>query len=109
MTNKPEQIEIRYLDFLYRINGDLCRDIKEILMARYRSGYATELPPIDDLELVEIYEIMRMPVIQLVGENPAKPVQPLMRLTIFCRSCYHGCSFLNLFTGGNWKFYIVNL
>jgi len=109
MTNKPKHIEIRYLDFIYMMNGNLCRDIKEILMSRYRSGYATELPPIDDLELIEIYEIMRMPVIQLVGENPAKHEQPLMRLIIFSCSCLRGCSFLNLFTGGNWKFYIVNL
>ena len=106
---KKGNIEIRYLDFLYRMNGNLCRDIKEILMARYRSGYAAELPQIDDLELIEIYEIMRMPVIQLVGENPVKPEQPHIRLIIFSCSCLRGCSFLNLFTGGNWKFYIVNL
>ena len=105
---KPEHIKIRYLDILYMMNGDLCRDIQEILMSRYRSGYATELPPTDNLELIEIYEILRMPVIQLVAENPAKPEQPLIRLTIFCRSCFRGCSFLNLFTGGNWKFYTVN-
>jgi hypothetical protein len=99
-------MKMAYLDLFYRINGDLHHNIKEILPLK---RLVKEIHLIDDLSAFEMYEIARMPVIQLANESPQKPKQPLMRLTVFCCSCIGGCIFLNLFTGDNWQFYIVNL
>jgi hypothetical protein len=100
-TKKPE---ILHLNLFYRMNGTLYRDMKEILMTGYHTGFAGEIP--DDLELLEFYEVLKLPVIQLV--NPSKTRKPFIRLKIFCCSCVRGCKFLNLFTGEEWQFYIVN-
>ena len=54
---KVEHIEILHLDILYRIDRNLQRDIKEILMNSYRTGFSDEIP--DDLELLEFYEILK--------------------------------------------------
>jgi hypothetical protein len=92
-------MEIAYLDIFYKIN----RDVHQILMVSLQK----EIPAIDvidDLSAFEVYEIMRMPVIQLVNGSPQKPKQPLIRLKVFCCSCVRGCIFLNLFTGENWQF-----
>jgi len=99
-------MKIMYLDFLYTINGDLCRDRKEILTSASHSKISGEYPAIDDLYKLEMYEIMRMSVIRLMKLE--KPKQPVMRLKILCCSRSQGCSFLYLFSGEDWQFYYAN-
>ena len=101
---KTEPVEILHLDILYRIDRNVQRDLKEILMNSYRTGFPGEIP--DDLELLEFYEILKLPVIQLV--NPSKSRKPLVQLKIFYCSCFRGCRFLHLFTGEEWQSYFVN-
>ena len=100
---KNWNMEIRYFDFLYTIHGSLHRDRKEILTSVYHSG---ELPDIDDICKLEMYQIMRQPVIRPVKKMT--PKRAVMRLKVLCCSCFQECLFLYLFTGEEWKFYYAN-
>jgi hypothetical protein len=93
-------MEIRYFDLYYRINGDFHHDMKEILTTVCHN------PLIDDLSYVEMYEIMRQPVITL--NNPVISEKVDLRLEILVCSCFRGRWFLYLFSGRNWKYYYVN-
>ena len=103
---KNWNMEIRYLDFLYAINGYLHRDRKEILSSDFQSKISGELPAIDDVNKLEMYEIMRQPVILPVKKMT--PKRTVMRLKILCCFCFEECLFLYLFTGEEWKFHDAN-
>jgi hypothetical protein len=93
---------IKYFDLCYRISGDFQHDMKEIMTIGYYN------PLIDDLSYVEMYEIMRQPVITLAELNPATRKKPELRLEILVCSCFRGRWFLYLFSDKNWKSYYVN-
>ena len=103
---KSSNMNILYLDFLYSIIGNLHRDRKEILMSEYQATISGQIPDIDDLYMLQMYEIMRMPVIW--PEKAEKPRKALLRLKILCCSCSRGCLFLYLFSGEEWQIYYVN-
>ena len=92
--------KIKCFDLCYRISGDtyLTLDIPK-----------TELPAIDDLSALEIYQIMRMPVIPLPfkKEHPVR-TQADLRLEILCCSCTPDCMFIYLFSGKDWQIYYAN-
>ena len=94
---------IKYFDLCYRISGDVHQDNMEILMYECQKHLAKEIPAIDDLRDLEMFEIMRQPVIRL----PPKKVKKLfMRLEILCYSYSPGILFIYLFSGGKWKYYL---
>jgi len=100
-------MNIAYLDLFYRINGELHQDRKEILMYGSQKHLAKEIPMTDDLRDLEMCEIMRLPVVYhtLYNEHPVKK-NGFMLLKILCCSHFQGCSFIYLFSGENWKYYL---
>jgi hypothetical protein len=98
-------MEIKYFDFCFWINGDIQRDMKQILTIDYQKVFLNELPFVDDLCDWEILQIMRQPVIQIsiIQKKIAR-----FQLEILVCSCFQGRWFLYLFSRGNWKTYYVN-
>jgi len=96
-------MNIKYFDIFYRINGDVHQDWKEILMYDSQKHLSKEIPVVDDLRDLEMFEIMRMPVIRL---PPKRLIQLYMRLEILCCSYFQGCLFIYLFSGGKWNYYM---
>jgi hypothetical protein len=94
-------MKIAYLDLFYRINGDLHQDMKVCC----QTVFSNEFPLIDDLSDLEIYEIMRQPVIQLLPLEKAKRLD--MRLEMLCYSYLSGILFIYLFSNGKWNYYTV--
>jgi len=94
---------IKYFDLCYLINGDVYQDRKEILMYECQKHLSKEIPAIDDLRDLEMYEIMRLPVIRL---PPKTMMQLFMRLEILCYRYFQGCLFIYLFSGGKWNYYV---
>ena len=94
-------MKIEYLDLFYRINGDL----HQILTVSLQ----TEIPVmVDDLRDLEMYEIMRMPVIRqpLKNERSVRK-QANLRLKILCCSYLPGgFLFIYLFSGDKWNYYL---
>jgi len=99
-------MKILFFDVLYAITGEILRDRKEILTSVFQSEISCEYPAIDDLSKLEMYEIMRRPVIRL--KKTVKQKQPVMRLKILCYSRFQECMFLYLFSGEDWQFYYAN-
>jgi len=99
-------MKILYFDFLYAIIGGVHRDRKEVLTSACQSKISGEFPAIDDFSKLEMYEIMRQPVIRPV--KTTIPKQPVMRIKILCCSRFQECMFLYLFTGDDWHFYYAN-
>jgi len=99
-------MKILYFDFLYEIIGDMHRDRKEILTSAFQSKISGEFPAIDDLSKLEMYEIMRQPVICPVKMTTLK--KPVMQLRILCCSYSMERLFLYLFSGDEWQFYYAN-
>ena len=96
---------IKFLDICYLINGDVQQDRIEILLYDKQKHLAKEIPAIDDLRDLEMYEIMRMPVINLNFKKECT-AKAYMRLKIICYSYVPGCLFIYLFSGENWKYYV---
>jgi hypothetical protein len=82
-------------------------DKMEILLYDCQKHLAKEIPLIDDLRDLEMFEILKMPVVRLAFQNE-HPVRKnvCMRLKIVCCSYFQGCSFIYLFSGENWIFYM---
>ena len=100
-------MKIAFLDLFYRINGDVHQDRKEILTVDCQKYLSQELPMIDDLCDLEMFEIMRLPVISPTFQK----VHPLrkdadIRLKILCCSYFQGCLFIYLFSGEKWNSYL---
>jgi len=96
-------MNIKYFDIFYRINGDLHQDKIEILLYDCQKHLSKEIPVVDDLRDLEMYEIMRLPVIRL----PPKNVKRLyLCLEILCYSYSPGILFIYLFSGGKWNYYL---
>jgi hypothetical protein len=93
-------MEIAYLDLFYRISGDLHLDMK---VCCPMAVFSNVFPFIDDLSDIEIYEIMRQPVIHLL---PEKGKQLNMRLELLCCSYSSGILFIYLFSGGKCNYYM---
>ena len=64
------------------------------LTPNYRERLLATIQANGDVDLIEIYEIMNLPVIELQKEM--MPPQPKIRLKLFCHS------------GTHWQTYIVN-
>ena len=88
ITNK---IEIVYFDIYQRI---FLNYHYNFLIPNYRERLLATIQANGDVDLIEMYEIMNMPVIKL--QNGTKPTQPIIRLKIFCHS------------GTHWQTYLVN-
>ena len=99
-------MKIKYLDICYRIIGDLQQDRKEILMYDYQKHISKEIPAVDDLRDLEMYEILRMPVISLPIKKESTVKEGVtMRLEILCYSNLPDCTFIYLFSGDKWNYY----
>jgi hypothetical protein len=83
----------------------------EILMYDHQKHIAKEIPvEVDDLRDLEMYEIMRQPVIAF-PEQKMPPIRNRadLRLEILCCSHFENCMFIYLFSGREWKSYYVIL
>jgi hypothetical protein len=99
-------MEIKYLDIFYRISGNMQQDIKVFMMCNHQKLLSKEIPALYDFSDLEMFEIMRMPVISLplTKECPVRE-KVYMYLELFCCSYLHGCMFIYLFSGEMWKYY----
>ena len=93
-------MKIKYLDLCYMINGNVHKNRKEVVRP--------EFIPVDDFSALEIYEIMRLPIIHL-PDNPQCPIRnkTVIRLEILVCSCLQGSVFIYLFKGQKWSTYYV--
>lgn len=98
---KNSNIEIQHFDVFYRIERNVHHNLIEYIKLVSRET----VPVVDDLYLLEIYEIMKMPVIDLSCFALRK--QPIIRLKIFCCSCVNGSLFISVLTETYNKIYIV--
>jgi hypothetical protein len=62
---KPKRIEIRFLNISYRTDGSLSSSPEASLKDSFRLGSAGGIPLPEDLDVPEMYGIMKMPVIRL--------------------------------------------
>ena len=92
------KIEIVHFDIYQKIAMNYHRNF---LIPNYREQIIAAIQASDDINLIEIYEIMNMQVIEL--QNDTKPTQPIIRLKIFCYSY----QYLYIFSGAHWQTYIV--
>jgi len=99
-------MNIKYLDICYHVVGDLHQDRKEILMYHidYQIHLSKEIPPIDDLRDLEMYEVMRMPVITL--PEPKVRQKTITQLKMLCCSHLKNCMIIYLFSGDKWNTYL---
>ena len=97
-------IEIQYFDVHFIISNGYRRDI---LTDNYRAKVKAAIYADGDFDLIEMYEIMMMPVIQSVTIGKQK--KSIIWLRYFCLSCVGRSLFLHHFTGNEWKFYIVKV
>ena len=93
-------MKIKYLDLCYMINGNVHQNRKEVVRP--------EFIPVDDFSALEIYQIMRLPVIRL-PDNPQCSIRnkTLIRLEILVCSCFQGSIFIHLFKGQKWSSYYL--
>jgi len=84
------------------INRNVHQDKKEILQPNFF--------PVDDFSSLEVYEIMRLPVIHL-PENPchSKRKKTVIRLEILVCSCSQGSIFIYLFQKQKWLSFYVKI
>ena len=87
-TNK---IDVVHFDIYQKIAMNYHHNF---LIPNYREQKVATIQANGDINLIEMYEIMNMPVIKL--QNDTKPTQPIIRLKIFCHS------------GTHWQTYLVN-
>jgi len=93
-------MEIKYLDLCYRINGDVHQDRKEVV----RPDFIL----VDDFSAIEMYQIMRLPVIHLPDNlQHSKRNKSVIRLEILVCSCLRGSIFVYLFKGQKCNTYYV--
>jgi len=88
---KPNKIEILYFDIFHRIFKNYNHNF---LIPNYREHLLAIIQANGDIDLIEMYEIMNMPVVELPKDT--KPPQPKIWLKIFC--CF----------GTQWQTYSVN-
>ena len=95
-------MQIKYLDLCYVINGNLHQDRKEVVHSDF-------IPDIDFSSL-EMYQIMRLPVIRLQDIHVcSKSQKTVLSLEILVCSCFQESIFIYLFQGKNWRSYYVKL
>jgi hypothetical protein len=93
-------MKIQYLDIFYRINGDLHQELKVNLLQAIPAM-------IDDLSALEMYEIMRQPIISLTSQNEhTARKQADLRLEILCCSYSPNGFFVYLFSGEKWNYFL---
>jgi len=75
-------------------------------MYDYQKHISKEIPAIDDLRDLEMYEIMRMPVITLPSKKESTVKELItMRLEVLCYNNTPDCTFIYLFSGDKWNYY----
>jgi len=93
-------MEIKYLDLCYLINEKMHQNRKEVVQPDFF--------PMDDLSMLELYEIIRLPVIRLpVNHHHSIRKKTVIRLEILVCSCFNGSIFIYLFKGQKWSSYYV--
>ena len=93
-------MDIKYLDLCYVINENVHQDRKEVLQPDF-------IPDIDFSSL-EMYQIMRLPIIYLPDNHEcSKRQKSVLSLEILVCSCFKGSKFIYLFQGKDWRFYYV--
>jgi hypothetical protein len=101
---KTNKIEIVYFDTFFRANMNNRHDF---LTNDYRNKIRAAIYADNDFDLIEMYEIMLMPLVEIQPVDNQK--QPLIWLKYFCLSCVGKSLYLNIFTGNNWQYFIVKL
>ena len=93
-------MDIKYFDLCYVINENVHQDRKEVVQP--------EFFPVDDFYDLEMYQIMRLPVIRLpdIHEQTNRP-KTVISLEILVCSCFQGSIFIYLFQGKDWRSYYV--
>ena len=93
-------MDIKYLDLCYVINENVHQDRKEVVQP--------EFFPVDDFYDLEMYQIMRLPVIRLPDIHEcSKRQKAVLSLEILVCSCFRKSVFIYLFQGKDWRFYYV--
>jgi len=99
-TEQRRSMKIKYLDFCYLINGNVHQDRKEVVQP--------DFIPVDDFSALEMYQIMRLPVIRLPDDHQhSKRNKSVITLEILVCSCLQGSIFVYLFKGQKWNTYYV--
>ena len=105
---KTDKIEILRFYIHCMVKNGVLHVMKEIPASWYQDSTANAIEPVDDLELIEIHEIMNMPVIKLVSTNKSTKIgQPLMLLKILCCSCNNGSLFVYMLSEKDCQTYYV--
>jgi len=82
------------------INGNVHQDRKEVVQP--------DFIPVDDFSALEMYEIMRLPIVHLPDIHLySKRKKPVIRLEILVCSCLRGSVFIYHFKGQKWSSYYV--
>ena len=93
-------MEIKYLDLCYMINGNVHHVRKEAVKP--------DFSPVDDLSALEMYEIMRLPVIHLPDNHGHYTRnKTVIQLEILVCSCFQGSEFIYLFQKQKWRSFYV--
>ena len=92
-------MDIKYLDLCYVINENVHQDRKEVVQP--------EFFPVDDFYDLEMYQIMRLPVIRLPDNEQINRPKTVISLEILVCSCFQGSIFIYLFQGKDWRSYYV--
>lgn len=94
-------MKIEYLDLFYWINNAVQLDIS--FQVGYLSKIVKNIPAIGDLSELEFYEIVRMPVVQLIFHKKHQDSgQAGLLVEIFCCTCSQGHLFIYRFSGKGW-------
>jgi hypothetical protein len=101
---KPKRIEIRILRIHQQIDGISSRSMATILEDSFRQGSAGGIPLPEDLDILEMYEIMKLPVIRLKQQEKQQP-----EIKILCCCCFRGSISVYLLSGDGQQISIVNL
>ena len=93
-------MEIKYLDLCYLINRNVHIDRKEVVQP--------DFIPSDDFSAIEMYQIMRLPVIRL-SDNHERTTRKkaVISLEILVCSSFRDSIFVYLFKGQKWNTYYV--
>ena len=93
-------MDIKYFDLCYVINGNVHQDRKEAVHSDF-------IPDVD-FSALEMYEIMRLPVIHLPDTHEcSKRQKAVLSLEILVCSCFQGSIFIYLFQGKDCRSYYV--
>jgi hypothetical protein len=101
---KPKGIKIRILRIHQRIDGSSSLSMATTLKDSFRQGSAGGIPLPEDLDILEMYEIMKMPVIRLTQSEKQQP-----GIKIICCCSFRGSISVYLLSGDCRQISIVNL